>query len=338
LAKWTISDIAVEARVSKTTVSRVLNGRPDVDAETSARVLSIVDKVGYVRSSKAVQLAQGRNNAIGLLAPFDTTPWLFEVLRGAMNQVQATHFSLSIHAFPDSAAELERLVAQLRGGSMDGLLVVSLQHSLPILAEVAADGLPVVMLNDYGCNDGLPDVVPDETLGIADAVQHLVDIGRKSFAIVTGPDNNPVSVPRLDAYRAALSTHGITLDERLIVAADFTEPGARAATDILSARGVPFDALFASSDAMAVGAMRSLKRAGRHIPRDISVIGFDDFEPAEFTEPRLTTVHNPLYEMSVRAVTRLLAAITEGLPLAAGEEVVRTHLTIRDSSDPRRGA
>lgn len=335
MAKWTISDIADEAKVSKTTVSRVLNGRPDVDAETSARVLAVVERVGYVRSAKAVQLAHGRNNAVGLLAPFDTTPWMFEVLRGAMNHLQATHFSLTIHAFPDSPAELERLVALLRGGSLDGLLVVSLQRQLPILAAAAADGLPIMMLNDYGSNDGLPDVVPDEAVGIAEAVRHFVDVGRRSFAVIAGLPGNPVSKPRVEAFRIALAAHGIALDERLVVSADFTQAGARKATEMLLARGLPFDALFASSDAMAVGGMRALKQAGKRIPQDVSVVGFDDFEPAEFTEPRLTTVHNPLYEMSALAAERLLDAITEGRPLVAGAEIVRTRLVVRSSSDPR---
>jgi LacI family transcriptional regulator len=335
VGRWTISDIAERANVSKTTVSRVLNGRPDVDPETSARVLEIVERVGYVRSAQAVQLASGRANVVALLAPFDTSPWMFEVLRGAMEKVQATHFSLSLHAFPDTEAELERFVTQLRGRMMDALLVVSLQKPLGIIAEAAAEGLPVMMLNDYGFNSGLPDVIPDETTGIAEAVDHLVGVGRRRFAIIAGTPDFVVSSPRLEAYRTALVRHGLTLDPRLVVEAPFTEPSARLAAAELVRRGVAFDALFASSDAMAVGAIRTLKSQGLSVPRDVSVVGFDDFASAEFTEPRLTTVHNPLFEMSARAATRLLEAITENKPMSAGEEILRTHLIIRDSSDPR---
>jgi LacI family transcriptional regulator len=192
------------------------------------------------------------------------------------------------------------------------------------------------MLNNYGFNGGLGDVVPDETPGIAAAVDHLIAVGRRQFAIIVGALDNPVTDSRRDAFAAALAARGLHLDPRLIASADFTAPGAQAATAELIGRSVPFDALFASSDAMAVGAMRALKRAGRAIPGDISVVGFDDFSSAEFTEPRLTTVHNPLYEMSVRATTRLLETVRGHRPAAQGEEVVTTHLIIRDSSDPRR--
>lgn len=335
LTRWTILDIAREAKVSKTTVSRVLNGRPDVDAETSARVLKLIDDVGYVRSAKALQLANGRANAVGLLAPFDTSPWMIEVLRGAMDKVHSTSFNLMLHAFPETPTDEARLANELQSGAMDALLVVSLQRPLDAVERAAADGLPVVLLNDYGFNAGLGDIVPDETVGIAAAVDHLVEVGRRQFAIIVGATGNPVTDTRLAAYRSALAAHGIGLDEGLTAGADFTAPGAQAATAGLIARGVPFDALFASSDAMAVGAMRALKQSGRSIPGDVSVVGFDDFASAEFTEPRLTTVHNPLYEMSMRAVVRALDAVSARKPVVPGQEVVKTHLIIRDSSDPR---
>jgi LacI family transcriptional regulator len=334
--KWTISDIAREAQVSKTTVSRVLNGRPDVDRETSTRILALVKDIGYVPSARAVQLAKGKANAIGLLAPVDTSPWMVEVLRGAMESVQSTSFSLVLHAFPRSPADEIRLANQLRSGAMDALMVVSLQASLPVLVAVAAEGLPIMMLNDHGHNDGLPAIVPDENIGISAAVAHLVDCGRKRFACLAGEVGNPVTRPRLESYRMALAARGLTLDERLVVSADFALMAAQAATDSLLDRGVPFDALFASSDAMAVGAMRALKRRGLQTPRDVSVVGFDDFSSAEYAEPRLTTVHNPLHEMSMRAAGRLLEAVRRNEPLPRTEEWVHAYLAIRDSSDPRR--
>ena len=336
LRRWTISDLAREANVSKTTVSRVLNGRPDVDAETSARLLALIDDVGYVRSARAVQLAEGRANVIGLLAPFDTSPWMIEVLRGAMEKVQATHFSLVLHAFPNSPAELARFADQLHNGSMDALMVVSLQQRLDPVIKAAADGLPIVMLNDYGFNGGLTDIIPDEAVGIAEAVEHLVAVGRRRFAIIAGTPDYPVSRTRLDAYRQALGAYGLKLDKQLVVEAPFTAPTARLAAQALLDRGIAFDALFASSDAMAVGAMRALKQRGLGVPGDVSVVGFDDFSSAEFTEPRLTTVHNPLYEMSATAMTRLLDAVIASKPIGRSEEVLRTHLIVRDSSDPSK--
>lgn len=338
MSKWTISDIAREAQVSKTTVSRVLNGRPDVDAETSARVLALVKQIGYVPSARAVQLAKGKANAIGLLAPFDTSAWMIEVLRGAMERVQAAESSLVLHAYPRDAADEARLAGELRNGAMDALIVVSLQRPLPVLESAAAEGLPVIVLDDYGFNGSLPAVVPDESVGIAAAVDHLVEAGRNRFAFLAGVPDNPVTAPRLAAFRAALSRHGFALDPKRIASANFTLESALSATQTLLARNAPFDALFASSDAMAIGAMRALKQYGLSIPRDVSVVGFDDFASAEYAEPRLTTVHNPLYEMSARAATAVLDAVRENRALESTLERVNTFLKVRDSSDPRRPA
>jgi LacI family transcriptional regulator len=334
VSKWTISDIAREAHVSKTTVSRVLNGRPDVDAETSARVLALVKEIGYVPSARAVQLAKGKANAIGLLAPFDTSAWMIEVLRGAMERVQAANSSLVLHAYPRTEADEARLAGELRNGAMDALIVVSLQRPLPVLETAAAEGLPVIVLDDYGFNGALPAVVPDESAGISAAVDHLVDMGRTRFAFLAGVPDNPVTEPRLEAFRAALARRGFKLDAQRTASADFTLESAQTATAALLARGAEFDALFASSDAMAIGAMRALKHHGLSIPRDVSVVGFDDFSSAEYAEPRLTTVHNPLYEMSARAATFVLDAVRENRQIAPVRERVQTFLTVRDSSDP----
>ena len=219
---------------------------------------------------------------------------------------------------------------------MDALLVVSLRQDLPIIEAAATDGLPVIVLNNYGFNGSLPDIAPDEAAGIEEAVAHLYAVGRRDFAIVAGTPDFPDSERRLGAYRRSLLSRGITLRDELIVRAPFTEISARHAVGQLLARGQTFDALFASSDAMAVGAMRALKGVGKTIPQDVSIVGFDDFSAAEYTEPRLTTVHNPLFEMSARATSRLLEAIKGKSPLAGGEEVLRTHLVVRDSSDPKR--
>ena len=134
-----------------------------------------------------------------------------------------------------------------------------------------------------------------------------------------------------------MGKHGLTLDPNLVVRAPFTELSARVATQELIDRNVPFDALFASSDAMAIGALRTLKTNHFSVPEDVSIVGFDDFPGADYCDPPLTTVHNPLFEMSARATSRLLDAVTGNTTLSAGEEVVRTHLVIRGSSQLPKG-
>ena len=189
--KWTIRDIAAEAGVSKSTVSRILNGQPDVDAETSERVLRVIERVGYVRSDKALKLTQGRANMIAVVAAFDTSTWMIEVLRGAMGVLQPTTFGLTLHALPETDEAAAQILAQMRNGSVDAVLVVSLRQPTPIFADAARSGLPIMFLNNYGFNQGLPDVMPDEAVGITEAVDHLVEIGRRQFAILAGTPEFP---------------------------------------------------------------------------------------------------------------------------------------------------
>ncbi len=337
MRKWTISDVAREARVSKTTVSRVLNGRPEVDAGTSARVRAVVKGLGFVQNPRAVQLATGRADAVGLLADFDVSPWFVEVLRGALEEVRATELSLTLHAYPENDEASDRFVGQLRSGLVDALLVIAPQRPLPLIAPVLAGPRPVLFLNDHGFNQGAPTIAPDDAPGIAAAVDHLIAVGRTRFAMIVGPPGVQVSGLRLAAYRAALAAHGIALDDRLTVTAPFAPAGGYQATRELLGRRRAFDALFASSDAMAVGAMRALREHGLAIPADVSLVGFDDFPSAEFTDPPLTTIRYPLCEMSTRAVRKLIAAVQDGEGIGATREIVATHLVIRGSSDPAAG-
>jgi LacI family transcriptional regulator len=337
LRRWTISDVARQASVSKTTVSRVLNERPEVDAETSARVQAVVREVGFVKNARAVQLAKGKSNAVGILLPFDFSPWFLEVIRGAMAEIHASNFSLTMHAFPETELAMAKFGAQLRSGLVDALLVVSLDRRLEQVYQAARNGLPVMFLQDFGFNVDAPTIGPDDTTGIEELVAHLVSVGRSRFAIIAGPPEFHVSPVRLAAYRASLASRGFALDERLIATAPYSETGGRAATRELIERGLPFDALFASSDAMALGAIRALKERGFAVPRDVSVVGFDDFAAAALSEPSLTTVRYPLQDMSALAVRRLIEAGRGSGRLTTSSEIVRTHLVIRDSSDPKKG-
>lgn len=339
MRKVTITDVAESAGVSKATVSKVLNDRYDVNGETAERVHRAIAALGFVKDRRAVQLAQGRSDSIGLVVPSSTDEWMIEVLRGAMQEAQAAQFTIAVQAFPDSPGETDRLVAGLRGRAFDGVLVVQPRDHFPWLDELQAAGLPVAVLDDHGTNPGIRAYVPDESTGIDEAVAHLVALGRERFALLSGPAEERTrytSEKRLALYRASLAARGIFLDDEHVVPADYSLAGGEAGVADLLKRGIRFDALIASSDAMAVGAMRALKSAGLVVPRAVSVVGFDDFPAADYTDPRLTTVHNPLFEMSARAVRGLIAGITGKVRQEAAREIVRTHLIVRDSTGPAR--
>ncbi|MBZ9936766.1 LacI family transcriptional regulator [Mesorhizobium sp. BR1-1-16] len=337
MRKVTIKDVAESAGVSKATVSKVLNQRYDVNGETAERVQRAIAALGFVKDRRAVQLAQGRSDSVGLIVPSSTDEWMIEVLRGAMQEAQAARFTIAVQTFPEGVADTDRLVADLRGRAFDGVLVVQPRDHLPWLPDLQAAGIPVTVLDDHGTNPGITAFVPDESTGIEEAVSHLVGLGRESFALLSGPNEERTrytSEKRLALYRAALLARGFVLDDAHVVPAEYSLAGGEAGVAHLLKRGVRFDALIASSDAMAVGAMRALKAAGLVVPRAVSVVGFDDFPAANYTDPRLTTVHNPLFDMSARAVRGLIASITGKVRQEAAREIVRTHLIVRDSTGP----
>lgn len=340
MPKATIADVAALAGVSKATVSKVLNRRYDVNAATSDRVLKVVDQLGFVKDRRALQLARGRSDALGLIVPSGTDDWMIEVLRGAMEAAQAAHFAISLQTFPEEGVGLERTISALGGRMYDGVLVVQPRERLDWLVRLAESGLATVVIDDHGTNPSLNAFVPDEASGIDQAVEHLVHIGRTNFALLRGAEDERTRYTteiRQAFYREALARRDLTLRQEAIVPADYSVAGGEQGTHELLRRGVRFDALIASSDAMAVGALRTLKAAGLSVPRAVSVVGFDDFPSAVYTDPRLTTIHNPLFEMSLRAIKKLIDIVDGDQSRDESvRQVVETRLVIRESSDPTR--
>lgn len=330
----TITDVAQRAGVSKTTVSRVLNGKPDVDPATVTSVLAVVDDLGYVPSATAVGLARGRAHSIGLLAPALSRPWVLEVLRGVAEGIETTDYSLSLYTTTRSQSSMQNLQLQLRGQALDGLAVMQPPGHDAMLDDLYAHGVPIVLIDDRETHPDVPSVASADRDGVSQAVAHLASIGRTKIAIVSGPVEIGCHQERLAAFRLALEAQGLPIREALVCEAfdDSHRAGFDAAEKLLR-RGEPFDALFAGNDAMALGAMRKLRALNIAIPDDVAICGFDDIAAARFADPPLTTVYNPLYEMGGRAVRMLLDAC-EGTPLPGTPVLLPTRLIIRASTDP----
>ena len=166
MSKVTIEDVARAAGVSKTTVSRVLNGRLDVNPQTADRVSRTISQLNFVKNRRAVQLANGRSDAVGVIAASSTDDWMIEVLRGAMQKAQAYHLNIVLLTYPQTPDEIARLVDSLRGRAFDGVVVVQPRDRLPWLEDVQAEGLPVAVLDDHGTNPTIDAFVPDESVGM----------------------------------------------------------------------------------------------------------------------------------------------------------------------------
>ncbi|HEY2639661.1 MAG TPA: LacI family DNA-binding transcriptional regulator [Streptosporangiaceae bacterium] len=328
----TIRDVARRAQVSKTTVSRVLNGKPDVDPATIELVQAVVEEMGYVPSASAVSLARGRAHSIGLLAPALSRPWVLEVLRGVAEGIETTDYSLTLFTTSRSEASMQELRNQLRSQALDGLAIMQPPwHSDPI-TDFPADGTPVVLIDDRNTHPNIPSVGSADRDGIIEAIQHLASLQRHKVAIISGPIEIGCHRERLAAFREACKLAGVPARTNLICEArdDSYRAGYQAAERLL-ARGASFDALFVGNDAMALGAMRCLRAEGVDIPGEVAICGFDDIAAARFADPPLTTVYNPLYEMGGRAMRMLLDAC-DGTPMPAEPQILPTRLVARAST------
>ncbi|MCE6995227.1 LacI family transcriptional regulator [Saccharothrix sp. S26] len=324
----TIAEVAQRAQVSKATVSRVLNGKPDVDAATAARVRQVIADVGYVPSARAVGLARGRARTVGMLVPSLTWPWTGEVVQGAVDELEAEGYGLLLYTVNRGTESLSQFASHVSAKAFDGLLVIEPPDTLSYIETLHDQGLPVVMIDDRGSRPGFPSVSTTNREGAQAAAQHLVAAGRRGFAVVTGPANFGCVRERLDGFLDALGDAGVHVDPRLVVEGDFGTDRGAVATEKLMATGLRFDAVFAHNDLSALGVMRALTAAGRKVPDDVAVVGFDDIPIAAHAE--LTTVRQPMREMG-EAAARLLLSRLEGAAPSREPVVLPTALVVRRS-------
>jgi LacI family transcriptional regulator len=332
----TIAEIAKQAGVAKSTVSRVLNGKPDVDEATAERVRRIVEQTGYVPSAGAVGLARGRTRTVAMLLPSLAWLWVAAVVQGVAEELETEGYGLLLFTMTRGQESLTQFETQVSANAFDGLIAIEPPNTLDYIAGLHAAGLPVVLIDDRGHHPEFPSVVTTDRAGSRAAAAHLLASGRRRLAVITGPAEYGAVRDRSRGFREGLAEADVELDEALVVAGDFCEEGGFAAANTLLDARVPFDGLFAHNDLMAIGALRALRDAGVAVPSDVAVVGFDDLPLAAHTEPPLTTVHQPRYEMGGRAARMLLDHLA-GTPMPTDPVVLDTSLVIRRSAPTPAG-
>ncbi|MEV0484891.1 LacI family DNA-binding transcriptional regulator [Streptomyces sp. NPDC050508] len=339
----TLEDVARRSGVSKSTVSRVVNGEPKVSAEVVGRVREVIAELGYVPNQAARQLVTRRTGAVAVVASQPENrlfldPYFDCLLRGIRAEL-ARHGSQAVLLFLDEPDDHARVADYLGGGHVDGAILFSLRPGDRLPEMVDRLGLPAVFGGRPFLRDGDPVrgqayVDGDNRGGARQAVRHLVTLGREHIATVAGPyDQENSAADRLAGYRDVLLDTAPHLVER----ADYTRQGGADAMAALLDRHPDLDAVFVASDLMASGALQVLRERGRRVPDDVAVIGFDDLVAiSEATDPPLTTVHQDVAEMG-RLMARLLFGRTEqdlrqGEFPAVPSVVVPTRLVLRQSA------
>lgn len=332
----TLEEVATRAGVGRGTVSRVINGSPQVSDRTRQRVMAAVAELGYVPNMAARALVTKRTGAIALVIsePEERIfgePFFAGVVRGITTVVGDAARQLVL-ALVQTREQIERLDSFLTPQHVDGVLMLSSHEKDTLPARIRERGLPLVLSGRPLDGSDVSYVDVDNVGGAQRAVEHLLESGRSTVATIAGPQDMIAGLDRLSGYQQALRGAGLKVDDALVEVGDFSETSGTVAMRALLERRPDLDAVFVASDPMALGALRALREAGRAVPDDVAVVGFDDVPVAALSDPPLTTVHQPMEQIGREMAHMLLTAISQGESTAPVSVVLETHLVARQSA------
>ncbi len=328
----TLEQVAALAGVSRATVSRVVNGSPKVLPDTVAAVERAIGQLGYVPNRAARALVTRRTDSVALVMPEPDSrvfsdPFFAGILRGVSRTLAPTSSQLVLLIEPAEGDD-QRLLRYLRGGHVDGAIIVSHHGRDNVLQELAQLPLPIVFsARPLGVEVPVASVDVDNVAGARTAVEYLLSKGRKRIGIIAGPLDMTAGLDRLTGYQEVVAEAGIA---EAVVFGDFTAEGGEQATVQLLDEHPDLDGIFVANDLMATATLRVLSQRGRRVPDDVSVVGFDDSVVATTTTPQLTTVRQPVEKLGSRLAELLLAKIG-GADLTS-PEIYGTELVIRGSA------
>lgn len=332
----TLEDVAAYAGVSRSTASRALNDDAYVSTHAKEKVLGAARELGYSPNQAARSLVTKRTGAVAVVlsepeANILDDPYFGAVMHGAFREL-ADVGSQMLLMFVDSRDDVPRTVRFLEGGHVDGALAFAPHKGDPLPTALRLLRVPVVFGGRPGTRrPGLHAVDFDNRAGARLATEHLIGTGRRRIATVTGMLDHPAATDRLDGWRDALTAAGLD-PEGLSEAGDFTIASGEEATARLLARVPDLDGVFAASDLMAAGALQALRAAGRRVPEDVGVIGFDDHPTlAPAMRPPLTSVHQDPREQ-IRQMVSVLMTLIAGEPVAPRTQILPVRLVVRGSA------
>jgi len=343
-----LREIAREAGVSVATVSRVMNDvdRQKVSEETRRRILDIAHAMRYRPNPQAVSLVTRRPpRTLGLFIPYNShvfeSFYFTEIIRGAVDAANAHGLNITLYV-PSREAPADAYHEMLADNrSVAGMLLIGTRVDDPAIAECRASGAPFVVLNNSVADADVSYVDCDNVSGAMEATRHLLRLGHTRIGFISGPEVSSNARDRLQGYQRALEAAGIAPEEGLIVQGKFEEQGGREAMRDLLALNPRPTAVFAANDMMALGALKTIRREGLRVPEDIALVGYDDVPVAQYIEPSLTTVHQPIYQIGRRAAETLAARVLANGSdddTAATRHILRTRLVVRESCGARKPA
>lgn len=310
MRKPTIMDIASRAGVSKATVSMVVNKKDgSISKATREKILNIIEEVGYIPNSIARSLSTNKSGTIGITIPDIMNPFFSQIARAIEDAASKLQYNVILCNTDNSEEKENMYIKLLISKQVDGVIFISGGKSRNSVSNLKSNNIPFVLVDRY--IDGYKDefgVYCENKKGVMEGVEYLYSKGKRKIVFVSGPTKHHVSKKRLEGYKVFMEGKGI-YDENLIFQEDLTLQGGMEATKKILESLNNIDAIFYSNDLMALGGIKVLTRMGYSIPKDISIMGFDNIQITEFVEPELTTIAQPIYEMGQSACELLVKNI-----------------------------
>src|SRR5215472_10345535 len=327
--RTTLAAIAAEAGVSLPTVSKVVNGRPDVAPATRARVEQLLDQHQYSRGGLRRHRRSGLIDVV--FAGLDS-PWAVEILRGIEDWGAQHETAVAVSSVRHGNARPASWTSALGSHHTDGVILVTTRLTDAQLGQLRSAGIPLVVIDPANTPPpDVPSVGATNWAGGLAATEHLLGLGHRRIGAITGPIDYLCSLARVDGYRSALERAGVQFDPALVRYGDFHHEGGFARAVELLDLPVPPTAIFAGSDQQAFGVYEAARQHGLLIPEDLSVVGFDELPVARWASPPLTTVRQPLAEMGSVAA-QMLGELIEGVPLRSTRVELSAELIVREST------
>ena len=331
--KVTLDMVALEAGVSPSTVSRILNGTAIVSIAKKKSVDDAIAKLGFVPNPIARGLAGGRTMSIGVITQAIDSPFYGAALRGIEETFEPAGYSSLFVSGHWNAATEKRCLETLRSRFVDGVIVLTGRLPNEVLSKFAQI-MPIVVTGRNMKAPRLFSLNFDNRLGGQIATQHLIQLGHRQIAFIAGSREHPDSVERFSGYKAALAAAHIAFDPELVVPGEYHEVSGLLAVERLLDSHKQFTAIFAANDQMAIGASLGLQRRSLRVPDDVSLVGFDDLPASMYGIPPLSTIHQPAYELGQIAASAMLQLLSGRQPDVS---VPAPQLVVRESSRRLRG-
>ena len=336
--KVSIHDVAKEAGVSVSTVSRVIRKYSNVTEETNIKVNAAIKKLNYTPNMAASRLGSGSLENIGVVFTRSAdrafqNPFFSEILMGIGHVLEAYGYNMQLMMYNDVNQESEKVRAALASGMIGGVILLSTRSYDAVIQDLAGTDYPFVTsgrIEGISTEKTMYTVNTDNSGDSYMMVDHQAKLGHKKIAIINGPHEYVVNLDRYDGYRRALVANGLAFDSNLEINGGYTLDDARIAVVEKLQERKDITAIFAKDDLKAIAAMQGIRQLGYRIPEDIAIVGYNDYEIAKIAEPRLTTMRVPIYNLGVEAAEMLMKLI-KGKPVESSTLILPTEMVIRDS-------